>query len=228
MIRIISWVIVFYCILTYAPITKCSNRIPITYFLLFLSLFGIYFIQKDLKKYSTIILGKKWLVMISSFLFLFGIMLSPINSYLKNIFFLLFLLSIAISFHPIFQLNYGKNILLPVAITTSLFFIILTIISICYPQFIEVGWFKYLFFGLLSLILFRLVLIFFPSQNNDKLLRMSSYLGIVIFSAFVLYDTKFMIARSKMCNIEFNYVDNILNLFLDIFNLFMEILNLQQ
>jgi len=98
------------------------------------------------------------------------------------------------------------------------------------------SWGPYLMFALLGLIIFELFdigLMFFSSNFNIKALmqreKMYSIITIVLFSAFVLYDTKKIYQHAKQAVSECgtnkcaNYPAESLNLFLDIINLYVNI-----
>lgn len=228
MIRSLIWFIILYILFLLAPKNKCKHRISLTYLLLTISLFGIYFIQYDLQSYQKIIQDKQLIITILSFIILFAILFSNKNTPIKSFLYILFIFLLAILFQPVFNYGKNKNILISTLITTTILFLLLSGLTEIFPEFIYNSWGSYLFFGLVSLIIFRICLLFYPTIKIKKYWTYSSYIAIILFSGFILYDTKNMIIRSKQCNIEYDYVDNILNLFLDILNIFTEILTLNK
>ena len=54
------------------------------------------------------------------------------------------------------------------------------------------------------------------------MIQWSAYIGIAIFSGFIMYDTRLAKSRADQCAVPFDYVANLIGLFLDIINLFSE------
>ena len=93
-----------------------------------------------------------------------------------------------------------------------------------FPQYIKLSWVSALTTALLGLIVIRLVdfLVPFSSTMHYWL----SYIGLLLFSFFMLYDTKKLIVKAKQC-IRADYVNDSLGVFLNGLNIFMEVFSLR-
>lgn len=156
--------------------------------------------------------------------------ISPKNVLLKHLLWLLFVILIAVSFHPIHYL-YGKaglDKLINVAFLTTLSLVlVLTAFAFYKPELISLSWGPVLFFMLLGVILLELIVLMVKGYNPTKLHRAITYLVIGIFMGYLLYDTKMLQVRAKSCTKgTADYIKESLNIFLDIWNLFIRILSL--
>ena len=83
----------------------------------------------------------------------------------------------------------------------------------------------YLFFCLL--IQNKLDDYFFLNKKYDTII---STLVIIVFSGFMIYDTKRVLDFKKLCinkGIQPNYLTNIFNMFINILNMFNNLLNIE-
>eukprot|EP01047_Picozoa_sp_COSAG01_P117009 COSAG01_NODE_45677_length_407_cov_0.821429_1_plen_95_part_00 len=82
----------------------------------------------------------------------------------------------------------------------------------------------YLFAGLWCLILFGIMMSFFPVPGMQMLYL---FAGVMIFSLYIVYDTQIMLGGNHKFTIGMDdYVFAALNLYLDIINLFILLLDL--
>jgi FtsH-binding integral membrane protein len=84
-----------------------------------------------------------------------------------------------------------------------------------------------LFYSLVSVILLELYYIFFKDYTR-QIQKNISYVVIVLFSAFLVYDTVLLRERSKLCSNTSNpanYPKESLNIILDVLNLFVRLQN---
>ena len=88
-----------------------------------------------------------------------------------------------------------------VSLITFLILLSLTLIVVINPSIVSHKWAPYLFVGLFSLITFEIINIFWKqddeSRNRNR--NIFSYLGIVLFSFFIMYDTKTIIVEANNC-----------------------------
>ncbi len=109
-------------------------------------------------------------------------------------------------------------------------FIILSCIAYLKPEYISLKLGPILlvlliagiFVELFSLLLFRNSIV---KGNRPPLFKVMSYIFIVLFMLFILYDTKRLQINAKNC-INADYIKESLGLFLDIFNIFVRLLSL--
>ena len=147
-----------------------------------------------MKTYSKIILGVLFLMLFTA---LNGAIMTPvIGMYLKS--------------------SAGTEILFQAMTLTFIVFIGMSLLSIFVKNVSFLG--QFLFVGLISLIVVSIFNLFFQSTLLQSVL---SGVGAILFSLFILYDTK---NASENTNI--SPVVPVLQLYLDIVNLFLSILDL--
>jgi len=203
----------------------CKYRVPITYLILAQAIYSFIVIQywvpdSFLGQYQKYYLP----IFILSIVVLVSMFFVPINSYLQTLLFTIFIILLALSFNPLYRLSKHNSVILPCLITVIMMFIILSIIAYHNISLINLKWSSMLLFGLISIILLRVSFIWFTPSRG--LLKVMSYIGIVLFSFFILYDTKKMVVRANQCDIKYNYLQNVISLFLDFINLLSETLSL--
>ena len=103
--------------------------------------------------------------------------------------------------------------------TTLGIFLVLSLISYLSPNTLSQGWNTYLVWVLLAIILVRFI---FP----HKMRSFVSLISLVVFGMFLIYDTQLLERRASDCKVYYDYIDNILGIFLDMANIFGEIGNL--
>ena len=95
-------------------------------------------------------------------------------------------------------------------------------IALIFPQILKPNLEIALLFGLLITLILRVLDQFVFKKDYSKTI---SYLVIFIFSAFVMYDTKRVMEFSKKCvDGKTGYLDNVLNMFLNVVNIFNNLL----
>lgn len=150
------------------------------------------------------------------------------NQFMKNIMLLVLLVILSVITYPLYNIV-RNNTLLP-QVLISYIVITISIMLIAYTQSLHVfdSWGPFLFVSLIGLIVIELVdLLFYnPSKKHAKIY---SYLTILLFVGFLLYDTNLMrqqaIISTKDCKNKSQFVctdypTNILNLLLDDLNIF--------
>jgi FtsH-binding integral membrane protein len=153
------------------------------------------------------------------------------NIVLKHLVWVIFILSLTATFYPFYNLFKNNKHLVYSALTTTLvLFILLSGVAYLNPNLIKLSWGPVLLILLIAGILIELTtLLFFRNIKKDKLsniLKGLSYVFIVLFMVFILYDTKRLMLNAKKC-VNADYIKESLGLFLDIFNIFVRILSLR-
>jgi FtsH-binding integral membrane protein len=155
--------------------------------------------------------------------------IDPEKVFLKHFVWLVFVLLISITIHPLYATS-AKNIVISSLMTTLGLVFVLSAIAYAKPELISLSWGPVLFFALLGVIIMELILMFvFRNKmgQNRGIFRAISYLVIFIFMGFILYDTKRLQINAKEC-VKADYIKESLKLFLDILNIFVRILSLRQ
>jgi FtsH-binding integral membrane protein len=161
-------------------------------------------------------------IVIVSFLTLFGtILTSPNQYYIKNICYIIFVITLGILIFNIYKLASNKNILLQILLIIGVMFTCISILFNLYPieQINTSG--PYLLFALFGLIIFEISdLIFGSKEGLSYRSRIYAWIGMFIFSGFLIYDTQQI---KKNYNSNPDYPVQSLSIVLDTINLFSNI-----
>ena len=126
--------------------------------------------------------------------------------------------------YPLYLLN--KDRFNHVGMTTLLILTLLSIIVYLNPNIINDNIITYLFIGLLGVIIARLVelyMIYTNKEVNSKFSNAINYIVILLFSFYIMYDTKSIIRNAEQCKVSPfgpDYIREAINLFLDSLNMF--------
>ena len=121
-----------------------------------------------------------------------------------------------------------KTVIISAAFTTILLTVGLSIIAYVKPDWINLSVGPILFVLLLGGIIMEITLLIIYRKDYKKinnLFRFMCYFFIAVFMGYILYDTKMLQIRAKQC-VKADYIQESLNLFLDIFNIFVRLLAL--
>jgi len=218
----------FYLILSLKKPLTTELYIKNTYLYILISILLCSSMLLIFEKKDTQVSSSKLLpLFIINILLLFGIF-ANINNLVTHILWILFILSTSYTLVPIFNLTKNNNSLGNTLITL----IILVACLIFYSSTVGINkfdsWGSYLGFALLGLIIFECIDLIFSndSKNLNSRFKIYSIIAIVLFSAFLLYDSKkieqhgneILLNKNKL-----NYPGETLNIYLDIINLFSSI-----
>jgi len=182
--------------------------------------------------------GKMFAVFILAIIVLFGLgALGNKHPFLRNILWVVFVVLLGVMLSPVFNLATQFDVLWKSIITVVVLVLVLTFIASKVPDNYFDSWGMYLSFALLALIVFELLDIIFFDPGTSGRYKIYAIIAIVIFSGFVLYDTKGVykngaIAADLCGGINGNkecvdYPSQSLGLFLDIINLFSSVTMVQ-
>ena len=154
---------------------------------------------------------------------LFGFYMTK-NIFLKHIIWFSIIVLLGIvgkKYHEKFDEKEIKSVLKKLIIIL----VICVSIALTFPNLLKSGFEMALLFGLIiTIILSILDRYLFDKKYSKKL----SYIIIFIFSFFVMYDTKRVMEFSKKCvSGKTGYLENVLDMFLNIINLFSNLLNVE-
>ena len=206
----------------------CTNYIFNTYLYLFLCVCIVASLLFSLEAYqiqpSALFSGWKRFVLLCAFLvvvfFLFS--MSPKQFATKHLLYITFLCFCAVMLYPLFLQN--QAVFYHAGLTTALILIVLSCTAFYFQDYISLSWMKYLMFGLVALLiaLFCEAILSYTQviqkNTSSTLNRMLSYGIIVLFSGFILYDTKTVIVNAQNC-VNPDYINQSLDLFVDSFNI---------
>ena len=210
----------------------CSRYILNTYLYILLAFIFITVMVLGLE-YKNIDLHMTGWQFLGVFLITLGVlvvlMLTPVKHLIaKHILWLLFVLLIGIIMYPMLRYTKNKNTIYSALLTTIALVLLLSGIAFWKPEWISLSWGPVLFVLLLAGIILELISIFVFGTHRDTstyTYKGFMYFFIVLFMFYVLYDTKLLQVRAKLCKVA-DYLNESLNLFLDIVNIFVRILAL--
>lgn len=179
---------------------------------------------------NNLVLLAMFLVLIGLVIFLNTIIPDTLGKMvLKHIIWLIILAIFAFQLGFIVKMT-NSGILANTLLTTGLLVLVLTAFAFWKPEWISFKLGPILFFLLLAGIIFEgSALLFFREQyliKNKMLYKSVAYAFIALFMGFILYDTKMLQVRAKVCKIA-DYIRESFKLFLDILNLFLRLLSLR-
>tara|TARA_B100000902_G_C27151213_1_gene833837 strand:- start:71 stop:820 length:750 start_codon:yes stop_codon:yes gene_type:complete len=172
------------------------------------------------------------LMFICSILLLVGISITPPEMFFtKHILFILEIILLGITLYPLYSIN--KDRFNHVGLTTLLVLTVLSLIVYINPNLISDNIVTYLFIGLLALVIARVVELIFVynnSQVNSTYSKAINYFVIVLFSLYIMFDTKSIIKNANECKVSPfgpDYIREAINLFLDTINMFSGVYHVQ-
>ena len=165
-------------------------------------------------------------IILLSFILLFSIIgTSPKRIILKHIMFIFFVITLGIMIYP----RISDRILYETMIMTICLFGLLTFIAYQYPKLISLQWKNPLLYGLISIILLRIILLIKHIGFKENIRSYSiilSYITIVLFIFLTLYDAKRLQIQAKTCT-RADYIRDSLNPILNFTNLLQNMLFLR-
>ena len=164
--------------------------------------------------YLSLALGLLFLVM----------MTSPEKIISKHLLWLLWIATMAYILYPL--LLKDSNLFSQVKLITALVMTILTVFTFWKPDLVSLGWGSTLFTILLGLILVRVIGFIFPSFYTSYTSYIVSYISLILFSFFMLWDTKLLIVKAKQC-VNADYINASLGVVLDGLNIFTDIFSIK-
>jgi|SaaInlV_100m_DNA_4_1039707.scaffolds.fasta_scaffold27900_2 FtsH-binding integral membrane protein len=147
---------------------------------------------------------------------------SPQKVFQKHFLWVLWVALIGYTLYPLFQKSpqiYEQGSLL-----TFMMMAVLTGITFMYPNKVKLSWGSTLFTFLIGLILIRIIHIFIPFSSSMH--YWLSYISLVLFSFFMLWDTKLLMTKAKKC-VQADYINDSMGVFLDGLNIFTNIFAIQ-
>ena len=164
-------------------------------------------------------LKNKWPIIIAIFIILFIILLAPIPKIMKFIFFCIFSSLFGMIFSLLKQTKGEQIIQLAIKGALTIFGLMFALGIGLIVSGINLGYKtgSILFWSLLMLIIARLVFVSGLELTNAN--KYLSYIGLLLFSAYVVYDTNIIMQR----NYNGDFIEASMDYYLDILNLFKNI-----
>lgn len=143
------------------------------------------------------------------------------NTFLQHIMWLLIL--ILLSIIPDYE-KYDKDVIEDVFKKSIIIVLICLLIAMKFPKYINGSVHNVLIGGLIFVILFHIIDTFFLKNKYKKLI---SHISVFVFSGLIIYDTDTVLKQATDC-VQPEYLNNMINMFLNIFNLFENLLVLNE
>ena len=143
----------------------------------------------------------------------------PSHQYvIKHLAWFVYLYLMAQVLTPVLKLDDGRTIVITIAI-----FFILSLIANIFSQYISLSWTQSLLMVLIAMIVVYLIGLF--TGLSVGTLKILSMVGLFVFGLLILVDTK----RLQMIDCGHpDYINNTMNLFLDVVNVFSHVQTLRQ
>ena len=211
----------------------CKNYLLNAYLYIFLTLLLIFFITDiyyktqisplhKFIKYSTM----RFLILIFlSLSVLLGVMVwSPKDLLGKHAIWLVWVSIMAYILYPLLLQN--PTLFSHIKIITYTVMTVLTLFTFWKPHLISLSWGTTLFILLVGLIIIRLLGLLFPPLYSSKMSYILSYVSLVLFSFFMLWDTKLLIIKAKKC-VNADYINDSLGVVLNGLNIFTNLFDIK-
>mgnify|MGYP001224629413 CR=1 FL=1 len=180
------------------------------------------------------IFGGGWTGVILLFVLSLGLLMwllsiNPQNVLLKHMVWLVFILYLGLLAYPTYIQTIEENTVIVTLMTTIAILIGFSVLAFVKPEWISLSWGPLLCFVLLGGIIGELCFYFF---SKDKKVtgrsKAFSYFFIILFTLFILYDTKKIQVNAKSCKEStVDYINESLGIVLDALNLFQNIADVQ-
>jgi len=176
--------------------------------------------------------SSKFLLILVSLILLVSVMtIKPNYFFTKHILYILWIILLGIFVYPIYRNN--KYLFYTSSISTLIIIFVLSILAFKYPNFIKESWNFYLFtllLGLFVAVITENLLRNYNVVKTKKYNKLLSYGTIILFSFFMLYDTKMLIKNSKLCGVslEPDYINQSIDIVLNSLNIFTGIVNIKE
>jgi FtsH-binding integral membrane protein len=216
--------------LSYNPIRfHCDNYILNTYLYFLLSWAIMMATNKYLEdkeiKLSQLFSGPFTILLcFASMGLIMGLVFMPPQMFFtKHFLYIIEIVLFGILLYPLYIKN--KQLFFHIALSTFGLLLVLSIISFAKPDIIKDSWEMYLFMGLVSLLGARLIELFMNFSHKSKYSRALSYGSILLFSMYIMVDTKKIIINAENC-VNPDYINESINLVLDTMNIFTNMYSL--
>lgn len=172
------------------------------------------------------------ILLILSIVLIIGVMvISPKRFFSKHFVWVLWLAVMGTLLFPMFYKN--PIMFYKTGIATISIVVALSALAYAFPQFITESWYLPLFIGLIGVLFLSIgdiVLSHLGYIDSGKYNKIISYIIILLFSFWVMYDTKKIVSNSKKCGITLapDYISESVDLVLDMLNIFTNLQNIRQ
>ena len=221
--------------LSFSPIRfHCPNYILNTYLYTFLSIAILLTTILSIKKINISLEqlftgpGRFILLFLSIIMIVAVMTVSPQYFFTKHLIWVTYLVLMGIILYPIYDTY--KDSFTHSAITTLGIMLFLSIIAFMKPELISLSWSNILLMLTISLLVTNIserILAYNSLIDSRKYNKLMSYGAIMLFSFWVLYDTKKVIVNADNC-VNPDYINQSLNFVLDSLNIFTNLITIKE
>ena len=221
----------FLMVITYLSAFKDNkptcDRYILNYFLYLVTSIVLFLTMGDLTEDYLFSDGRYSLII--SLLGSIGIIIALVytnNVWIRHLLWIGLITCLAIGSKELYQ-RYDKKEITNVIKKILVIIVICAFIALKFPEYIKPGYIRQLVISLIIVVILGLVDFFIFKQKYHKLI---STLIVFVFTMFIIYDTHRVLIDSKECGKTKNgaeYLDNVINMFLNLINLFNNLLILE-
>lgn len=221
--------------LSFNPIRfHCPNYILNTYLYTFLSIAILFTTILSIKKINITLeqlftgSGRFLLLFLSILLVVGVITVNPKYFFTKHLIWICYLVLMGTILYPIYD-SYKEHFT-HTALTTAGIMVFLTSIAFLKPNLINLSWSNTLLTLTISLLIANVserLLYYNKVIDSRKYSKTLSYGAIILFSFWVLYDTKRVIVNAENC-VNPDYINQSLDFVLDSLNIFTNLINIKE
>lgn len=153
---------------------------------------------------------------------------APQQFWTKHLLYISFLIAVGTLLYPL--LLASPETFYHAGIQTAVIVCVLSLVAVLAQDWIQDSMGSYLFIGLIILIcvsVVEIILRYAGVLQISTVRRLISYAAILLFSGFILYDTKSILKNAERC-VNADYISQSMNVFLDSLNIFASLARLQQ
>jgi len=165
---------------------------------------------------------------VSMFLIFLLYLINARNVIANHLIWILYIISISVSIYSFWKYSKNRGLLINTLIVTLLLVIILTTISLMFPDLIDLNWGNTLIVALLTGIFAWTIPMILGYQNINFYYKFLSAIFVFIFMILILYDTQLLKVKAEYCTklgIP-DYPKDSLGMFLNTLNLFTNLTNI--
>ena len=149
----------------------------------------------------------------------------PVNNLFgKHFLWLLWIGVMGYTLYPLLQIN--PQLFSIVKFQALFVMTILTLFAFWKPHLISLSWGTSLFVLLIGLIVIQLFSLIIPGFYTSKIHYFISYISLILFAFFMLYDTKRLMTKARQC-VRADYINDSMGIVLDGLNIFSDLFGIQ-
>ena len=146
------------------------------------------------------------------------------NLFGKHFLWLLWIGVMGYTLYPLFQID--PQLFSIVKFQALFVMTILTLFTFWKPHLISLSWGTTLFVLLIGLIVIQLFSLIIPGFYTSKINYFISYISLILFAFFMLYDTKRLMTKARQC-VRADYINDSMGIVLDGLNIFSDLFGIQ-